>query len=160
YQERSRTIDELKTRIPHIESTLVLTAPAAPRPTRIFVRGEYAQPGATVTPDVPHCLPPLPQGPRTRLELARWLASPQHPLTPRVTVNRVWQHFFGRGLVETENDFGTQGARPTHPELLDWLATEFIRQGWRMKSLHRLIVSSATYRQASHRRADLERIDP
>ncbi|MBI1916972.1 MAG: PSD1 domain-containing protein [Planctomycetes bacterium] len=160
YQERSRTIDELKAKIPHIDSALVLTAPATPRPTRIFVRGEYTQPGATVTPDVPQCLPPLPRGARTRLELARWLVSPQQPLTPRVTVNRIWQQFFGRGLVETENDFGTQGARPTHPELLDWLATEFVRQGWRLKALHRLIVGSATYRQASHRRADLERIDP
>jgi hypothetical protein len=160
YQERSRTIDELKAKVPHIESTLVLTAPATPRRTTMFVRGEYTRPGPGVEPDVPHVLPSLPRGPRTRLELARWLVSPQQPLTPRVTVNRVWQQFFGRGLVETENDFGTQGARPTHPELLDWLATEFVRQGWSLKALHRLIVGSATYRQVSQRRTDLERLDP
>jgi hypothetical protein len=160
YRERSRTIDELKAKVPHVESTPALAAPPAPRRTTVFVRGDYTRPGPAVGADVPHVLPPLPPGPRTRLELARWLVAPAQPLTPRVTVNRVWQRYFGRGLVETENDFGVQGARPTHPELLDWLATEFVRRGWGLKALHRLIVTSATYRQASHRRADLEAIDP
>jgi hypothetical protein len=92
--------------------------------------------------------------------LAKWLVSPENPLTARVTVNRHWQHFFGLGIVDTENDFGMQGSPPTHPELLDWLAVEFRERGWSMKKLHRLIVTSATYRQASRERADLRAKDP
>jgi hypothetical protein len=95
-----------------------------------------------------------------RLDLARWLVEPRNPLTARVTVNRLWMHHFGLGLVETENDFGTQGTPPSHPELLDWLATEFVRRGWSMKAMHRLIVTSATYRQASRARPDLATLDP
>ena len=98
----------------------------------------------------PSCLPPLPAGaPRNRLGLARWLASPENPLTARVTVNRIWQHHFGKGLVKTAENFGIQGEPPSHPELLDWLATELVRTGWDVKAMHRLIVTSATYRQAS-----------
>ena len=85
----------------------------------------------------------------TRLDLADWLARSDHPLTARVFVNRVWQHHFGRGIVATLNDFGTHGDRPTHPELLDFLATEFVRTGWKVKDLHRMIVLSTAYRQAS-----------
>ncbi|HEY2840025.1 MAG TPA: DUF1553 domain-containing protein, partial [Pirellulales bacterium] len=95
----------------------------------------------------------------TRLDLARWLVDKSNPLTARVTVNRIWQQYFGRGLVETSNDFGTQGSRPTHPELLDWLAGELISRGWSMKSLHRLIVTSATYRQSSQARPELANVD-
>ncbi len=84
-----------------------------------------------------------------RLDFARWLVSRDNPLTPRVTVNRVWQAYFGTGLVATENDFGLQGERPSHPELLDWLARRFVADGWNLKSLHWLIVTSATYRQSS-----------
>jgi hypothetical protein len=94
-----------------------------------------------------------------RLDLARWLVSSENPLTPRVTINRVWMHYFGRGLVETDDDFGSQGAQPTHPELLDWLGREFIRRGWSMKAMHRLIVTSATYRQSSQTRRDLADLD-
>src|SRR5205823_12132960 len=85
----------------------------------------------------------------TRLDLARWLVHPENPLPPRVQMNRLWMHYFGRGLVETDEDFGTQGSPPTHPELLDWLAAEFIRQGWSLKEMHRLVVTSSTYRQTS-----------
>jgi hypothetical protein len=106
--------------------------------------------------------PALPDGhkPRTRLDLANWLVDPANPLTPRVTMNRVWMRYFGRGIVETEEDFGTQGSLPTHPELLDWLAGEFIRRGWSLKAMHRLIVTSATYRQSSDSRRDLSEKDP
>ena len=95
-----------------------------------------------------------------RLDLAHWIVDPQNPLTSRVVVNRVWQQYFGHGLVQTENDFGTQGSLPTHPELLDWLATELVAQKWSLKRLHRLIVTSATYRQASRIRPELASIDP
>jgi hypothetical protein len=96
----------------------------------------------------------------TRLDLARWIMSPKNPLTARVIVNRVWQQYFGRGIVETENDFGMQGTQPSHPELLDWLATEFVAKKWSLKELHRIIVTSATYRQSSAQRADLRERDP
>ena len=94
-----------------------------------------------------------------RLELAGWIASKDNPLTARVMVNRTWLHHFGKGLVNTPNDFGTRGVPPTHPELLDWLASEFVRSGWSMKALHRLIMLSAAYRQASGTRPDAASID-
>jgi hypothetical protein len=133
-------------------TTLVLRErPAqAPRPTFIHHRGEFLQPTTAVSADVPHFLPALPAGAsRDRLALAQWLVSPGNPLTARVVVNRHWAAFFGQGLVATLNDFGTQGELPSHPELLDWLAVEFMKQGWSQKQLHRLLVTSATYRQAS-----------
>ena len=160
YQERSATIDLLSKKIPHFDSTPVLQPAPDERVTTTYIRGEFARPGEAVTPDVPRILPPMPDGGRTRLEFARWLVSPNQPLTPRVNVNRIWQQLFGRGLVETENDFGAQGARPTHPELLDWLAAEFSQQGWQTKRLVRTIVSASTYRQSSQRRSDLDSIDP
>jgi hypothetical protein len=95
-----------------------------------------------------------------RLDLAEWLVADENPLTPRVTVNRVWQKYFGKGIVDTENDFGAMGDRPTHPLLLDWLAAEFIASGWKQKALHRLIVTSATYRQSSKARPDAAAVDP
>src|SRR6185436_6621696 len=106
--------------------------------------------------------PALPETdkPRTRLDLAEWLVDPANPLTPRVTINRIWMRYFGRGIVETEEDFGAQGSLPTHPELLDWLAGEFIRQRWSLKAIHRLIVTSATYRQSSHVSPKLRELDP
>ncbi len=97
---------------------------------------------------------------RTRMDLAEWLVDPANPLTARVTVNRIWMRYFGKGIVETENDFGTQGTYPTHPQLLDWLATTFVKRGWSVKEMHRLIVNSATYRQASKARPDLKEVDP
>jgi mono/diheme cytochrome c family protein len=152
----------LKKQVPAIPSTLVLQKRAKPRITHIHVGGDFLRKGARVEPGTPGVLPPLAEtkGMATRLDLARWLVDGNNPLPPRVTVNRFWQTFFGLGLVETENDFGTQGTRPSHPRLLDWLAQEFIRSGWSGKAMHRLIVTSATYKQASHVRPDLATIDP
>lgn len=135
------------------------------RPTYVYQRGDFLRPdlaAGPLQPDVPDAIPPAlpPASQRNRLDLARWLVDRHNPLTPRVTMNRVWMRYFGRGLVETEEDFGTQGTPPTHPELLDWLAGELIRQGWSLKAMHRLIVTSATYRQSSAFRPELHEIDP
>ncbi len=131
------------------------------RENYVHVRGDYRGTGAAVEEDVPAVLPRLPAGAkRDRLALAQWLLAPENPLTARVVVNRVWQELFGRGIVATPDDFGTQGARPSHPELLDWLAVEFRESGWNFKQLIRTIVTSATYRQSSHYRKDLARTDP
>jgi hypothetical protein len=149
-----------------VGQSLVMRALPEPRETFVHLRGDYLNPDTKLGPlaaDTPAFLPPLAAAegrPPTRLDLAKWLVRADNPLTPRVTVNRAWMRFFGSGLVETENDFGTQGSLPTHPELLDWLAGRFIRDGWSMKKLHRLIVTSATYRQASLHRDDLAAKDP
>ena len=130
-------------------------------PTHIALRGDYRAPGNEVQPLTPAVLPPLdPEEKHPRLLLAEWLVSEKNPLTPRVTVNRMWQEFFGRGIVRTAEDFGTQGEAPTHPALLDWLASEFVSRGWSQKEIHRLIVTSATYRQSSRARPDVEEKDP
>ena len=125
-------------------------------------RGEFTQPKEEVRPAAPAFLPQLPaDAPSDRLVLARWLVSSDNPLTARVTVNRHWQAFFGRGLVKTLEDFGYQSDPPSHPDLLDWLAVTFMRDlDWSMKKLHRLIVTSATYRQASTVAPDLAARDP
>jgi hypothetical protein len=144
-------------------TTLIMAELPQPRESVVFIKGDFTRPGEKVTPGTPGVLPPLPVTPGhqpNRLDLARWLFDPAHPLTARVMVNRIWQQYFGLGLVETENDFGSQGAPPTHPELLDWLATEFAAQNWSMKAIHRLIVTSATYQRASLARPDLELADP
>ncbi|MBI5691617.1 MAG: DUF1549 domain-containing protein [Verrucomicrobia bacterium] len=121
-----------------------------PRTAYVLKRGEYNQRGEAVSPDTPAALPQFPAGePRNRLGLARWLTAPDHPLLARVTVNRFWQACFGRGLVKTAEDFGSQGDRPRHQALLDWLAAEFVRSGWNVKGLLRTIVLSHTYQQAS-----------
>ncbi len=133
-----------------IPTTMVMQEMDKPRDTVILLRGQYDQKGAIVTAGTPAALTPLVATlPRNRLGLARWLVSPSHPLTARVAVNRYWQLYFGTGLVRTAENFGTQGERPSHPELLDWLATEFIRTGWDVKAMQRLIVTSAAYRQSS-----------
>jgi hypothetical protein len=134
---------------------------AKPRETFILIRGEYDKPGEKVTADTPEVLPPLSADlPRNRLGLARWLVDPANPLTARVTVNRYWQSVFGVGLVKTSEDFGSQGEPPLNPELLDWLATEFTRSGWDVKAMMRLMVTSATYRQASRVTPELLERDP
>jgi hypothetical protein len=138
--------------MPRGQATLALKErPSSnPRPTNRYHRGEYLQPKETVPPAVPAFLPSLPKNaPANRLTFAKWLFSPENPLTARVTVNRQWQAFFGRGLVKSLEDFGYQSEAPSHPELLDWLALEFVKQGWSLKKLHKLIVMSATYKQAS-----------
>jgi Protein of unknown function (DUF1553) len=119
------------------------------RSAHILLRGQYDKPGERALPNVPAELPPLVESlPRNRLGLARWLVDPANPLTSRVTVNRLWQTHFGTGLVKTAEDFGRQGEWPSHPELLDWLAAEFMN-GWDVKRMHRVIVSSGTFRQSS-----------
>ncbi len=154
--------DEKKRFAAAIPSTMVMAELDNPRDTHVLIRGDFLRKGDPVQPDVPAALPPLPdsENRRSRLDLARWLVDRDNPLTARVTVNRVWMRYFGRGLVETENDFGIQGTPPTHPQLLDWLAADFIDGDWSMKRLHRLIVTSAVYRQSSHARPDLQMIDP
>ena len=143
-----------------IPSTLVMRELPQPRLTQVHLRGDFLRKGPVVEPNVPAWLPRLAAGSRpTRLDFGRWLVDPKNPLTARVTVNRIWLRYFGRGLVETENDFGTQGTPPTHPELLDWLAAQLAGSHWSLKHVHRLIVNSATYRQSSHYRGDLEQID-
>ena len=144
-----------------IPTTLIARELETNRVTVILIRGEYDQKGEPVSPGVPAILPPFPKdAPTNRLGLARWLLDPQHPLTARVIVNRFWQQSFGVGLVKTAEDFGVQGERPSHPELLDWLATEFVRSGWDVKHLQRLIVTSATYRQSSRAAPELWMRDP
>jgi hypothetical protein len=132
------------------------------RPTYILARGNYDAPkDRPVRRDTPASLPAFPSGaPRNRLGLARWLTNPHHPLTARVAVNRIWQMFFGRGIVATTENFGTQGALPTHPELLDWLARDFIGSGWDVKALCRQVVLSSTYRQRSAAIPELRERDP
>lgn len=131
-------------------TTLALRDRPMPRQTRLFRRGDWTRPGDVISPGIPKLLPPIPEGvPANRLGLARWLTDPANPLTARVVVNRVWQMYFGEGLVDTPEDFGTRAEKPSHPELLDWLALEFQRRHWSLKELHRLIVTSATYQQSS-----------
>jgi hypothetical protein len=161
FSEGFQKLEQLDAELPGLSEVPALAERDAPRRTHIFLRGDFRSPGIEVQPDVPAALPPLPQGaPRNRLGLAQWLVGRDHPLTARVTVNRVWQELFGRGLVATSEDFGTQGDPPSHPELLDWLAAEFMDSGWNFKRLVRLIVDSATYRQSSRTREDLLSRDP
>jgi hypothetical protein len=144
-----------------IASTMVMSELETPRETFLLLRGQYDKPGERVTAAVPASLPALPAGaPPNRLGLAQWLVSPSHPLTARVIVNRYWQMYFGTGLVKTAEDFGSQGEWPSHPELLDWLAREFITSGWDVKHMQKLIVMSATYRQSSVTTPELTAKDP
>jgi hypothetical protein len=142
-------------------TTMVMEELPRSRDTFVLVRGQYDKHGEPVTAGVPASLPPLPPGvPANRLGFARWLVDPANPLTARVLVNRSWQQYFATGLVKTVEDFGSQGEWPSHPELLDFLATEFVRTGWDVKALQRLIVTSATYRQSSRLTPALLQRDP
>lgn len=136
--------------------TLAMIMAEKPRETFVLEQGLFDQPGEKVEPRTPEVLPPFDGYPQNRLGLAQWLVAPENPLFARVTVNRIWQQFFGMGLVKTPDNFGLQGEMPSHPELLDWLAEDFRKSGWDMRHLIRQIVLSATYRQDSSRRADMD----
>jgi mono/diheme cytochrome c family protein len=154
-RERKAQLDDA------IPNTMVMAEMDSPRDTFVLARGDYRNHGEKVTPNVPAVLPPLAPGAKPdRLALANWLVHPDHPLTARVAVNRYWQNYFGIGLVKSSENFGTQGDPPSHPELLDWLATEFQRSGWDVKAMQRLIVTSATYRQSSKTTPALVERDP
>jgi hypothetical protein len=146
--------DELNAKIP---TAMVMQEMDKPRETHVLIRGAYDAKGELVSMNTPAFLPPMdPAWPKNRLGLARWLLDERNPLTSRVTVNRFWQSFFGTGLVKTSEDFGSQGELPSHPELLDWLASEFVHpsspsgKAWDVKAMVKLLVTSSTYRQASH----------
>ena len=201
FKSRQMKLVKLEKREPKSITTLVMRELDKPRETHVLIKGDFTRPGAVVTPGVPaifeesfvpsSAAAKLQEPTRaTRLDLARWIVETNNPLTARVLVNRVWQQYFGRGLVETENDFGTQGSPPSHPELLDWLACEFMQsragvppapngrreadgennqpwaggtpalRSWSLKQLHRLIVTSATYRQSSNVSPELREEDP
>jgi hypothetical protein len=165
YQKLTADISEWKKKHTELENaipnTMVMEEMGKPRDTFMLVRGEYDKKGAKVLAGTPAVLPRLSYpAPLNRLGLAKWLTDPSHPLTGRVAINRYWQSYFGVGLVKTSEDFGTQGERPSHPELLDWLATEFARTGWDVKAMQRLIVTSATYRQSSRVTPRLLEKDP
>ena len=152
--ERNRVADA-------VPRTFVWADLEKPRDSFVMLRGQYDRPGEQVTRGVPAFLPSLPaEGTPSRLDLARWLVSPEHPLTARVAVNRWWQQFFGTGLVRTSGDFGSQGEPPSHPDLLDWLAVDFRTHGWDVKRLVRQLVTSAAYRQESSAPAELWVRDP
>ena len=158
-----REIEKLRQQLPQFTTTLVMRErpPHATRDTHLHHRGEFLQPKQEVAPGVPGFLPQLPQDKApNRLALADWLVSPKNPLTARVVMNRHWEAFFGHGLVRTMEDFGFQGELPTHPELLDWLALEFIKRGWSQKEMHKLIVMSAAYQQSSRVTPELLERDP
>jgi hypothetical protein len=156
-------IKKLRDSLPAYPTALVLQQRSAgqTRPTFVHHRGEFLQPKDEVTPGLLSILSPLAKkAPQNRLEYARWLVSMENPLVGRVTVNRHWTALFGTGIVRTTEDFGYQGEPPSHPELLDWLAVELPRRDWSIKSLHRLMVTSATYRQSSQVTAEQSAKDP
>jgi hypothetical protein len=152
---------------PRFVTTMVVREKSRdPRLAHVHLGGDFTRKGQRVEPGVPAVLPEMAPpdagtgSARSRMDFARWLVERRNPLTARVVVNRVWQAYFGRGLVETDNDFGTQGSPPSHPELLDWLACELMDRSWSQKAIHRLIVTSATYRQSSRMRTEGRAIDP
>ncbi|MDZ4701029.1 MAG: DUF1553 domain-containing protein [Rhodothermales bacterium] len=165
YTQAQRALRQLREeeneRVSAVEEIMVMRDMAERRPAYVLVRGQYDQKGEEVQPATPAFLPAAdPALPPNRLGLAQWLTAPEHPLTARVAVNRMWQLFFGMGLVATPDDFGNQGQLPSHPELLDWLATDFVDSGWDVKRFVKQIVVSATYRQASEASPELRERDP
>ncbi len=168
YDELQAKISEIEGRRRHLQVTMGATDRTDPPATHVFYQGDFHSPREEVAPGFVSVVksgaaaiePPSPETTGRRLALAKWLITPDNPWTARVLVNRVWQQHFGAGLVATPNDFGYTGVQPSHPELLDWLAIEFIERGWSVKELHRWIVMSTTYRQSSHDRDDARAIDP
>jgi len=158
-KELGEKLKKLDERYPRLSTVMTLAENDDRKATHVRIRGNWADRGEQVTPGVPGSLPPAMHD-GDRLALAQWLVARENPLPARVAVNRLWQEVFGRGLVRTSEDFGMQGEPPTHPELLDWLASEFIDIGWSIKKMVRLMVTSATYRQSSHARKDLSAVDP
>jgi hypothetical protein len=160
--KRQEIITSLEKSIPATETTEVLRTRIDNPKTHVFLQGNHLDLGPEVEPGTPAVLPPLQKaGSRaTRFDLARWAVARDNPLTARVIVNRIWQSYFGKGLVETSEDFGTQAPRPEHIELLDWLAAELMDHGWSLKHIHRLILNSATYKQNSQQRPELRESDP
>jgi hypothetical protein len=161
WRDENETIARLWKEYPEGDSQLVAEDRDQPRQSHILMRGDFLKPGKPVAPGVPAFLNPLPAGaPATRLTFARWMVDRKAPTTARSFVNRVWQAYFGTGIVATVENFGTQCEAPSHPELLDWLAVEFMESGWDIKALQRLIVTSATYRQTSSAAGELYARDP
>jgi hypothetical protein len=168
FKARDTRVTRLEKRESRPVTTLVMRELDEPRETFLFTKGDFTRPADKVEPGVPAVLHKLERPSRrlNRLDLARWVVDPANPLLARVIVNRVWQQYFGRGLVETENDFGSQGSLPSHPALLDWLASELMHptapgaRAWSLKHLHRTIVQTATYRQSSRTRSELAVVDP
>ena len=161
WREANAQMDDLMKSLPEGSSQLVLTARNEMRNTNLLERGDFLKPKNVVAPGVPAFLNPLPAGAGdTRLDFAQWMTSRNAPTTARAFVNRVWQAYFSTGIVETSEDLGKQSTAPSHPELLDWLAVEFMESGWSMKKLHRQILTSNTYRQSSKVSADLLAKDP
>lgn len=173
YRRHAPGLERTRVRLANLEDRLavltqahpamVMNTAAKPRVTHILDRGQYDAPLEAVSSNTPRVLPPLTPddtAKATRLDLARWMTHPDHPLTARVAVNRIWALFFGTGIVSTTADFGSQGAWPSHPELLDWLAVDFIESGWDQKALIRKIVTSTTYRQDSVTTPELGERDP
>ena len=172
YLPENATIRSLTQRVADLAAKLATTAKAVPttmvmvqqeqaNPAYVLMRGDFQNPGEQVTPDVPSLFARMPSDrPRNRLGLAYWLVDPAHPLVARVFVNRYWKQLFGEGLVKTLGDLGTQGDRPSHPQLLDWLAVEFVESGWDVKHIQKLMLMSATYQQTSRQRGRFEAQDP
>jgi len=160
-EEQRRLRQGIRLASAKLPTVMVMEEMSEPRDTFVLIRGQYDQRGEKVRAGVPDVLPPLPEGaPANRLGLAQWLTDPAHPLTSRVTINRFWQMAFGTGIVKTSEDFGIQGERPSHPRLLDYLATEFVRNDWNVKAIMKRLVMSATYRQSSVASRDLLAQDP
>jgi hypothetical protein len=161
WKEANQEIESLWKTFPEGTTQLVLQQLDAPRPTFVLRRGDFLSPDQQVEPGVPEFLHPLPESSdATRLSFAKWLVDKRSPTTARAIVNRIWQAYFGIGLVETSDDLGSQGTPPSHPELLDWLAVELMDNDWSLKHIHRLIASSATYRQLSNRDDHAQQTDP
>ena len=161
WQDANLSIESLWRQYPEGSTQLVLQERQKPRDTHLLKRGDFLKPDKAVSPGVPSFLHALPtDAPPTRLTFARWLVDRNSPTTARALVNRVWQSYFGTGIVSTSEDLGSQSEAPTHPELLDWLAVEFMERGWSLKALHRLITTSATYRQTSRVTPELTARDP